>query len=189
MAGAGLLYLDVDGPLNPYAARAHRRPEGYGTFRRTARGGWYGGRDAKRYKGVRVWLHPGHGALLGDLAARTGLELVWATSWGHEANRHIGPAVGLPPLPVVEFPECDLDPVDGWSADGGWKWPAVLDHAAGRPLAWFDDEHDAFAAGRAAFDLGRAGAPTLLCHVDPRTGLLAEHLERVEDWAAGPRTT
>lgn len=28
-----LLYLDVDGPLNPYAAKPHRRPAGYATHR------------------------------------------------------------------------------------------------------------------------------------------------------------
>lgn len=28
-----LLLIDVDGPLNPYAAQAERRPEGYTTHR------------------------------------------------------------------------------------------------------------------------------------------------------------
>lgn len=31
--GRPLLYLDVDGPLNPYAAKPERRPEGYTTHR------------------------------------------------------------------------------------------------------------------------------------------------------------
>lgn len=28
-----LLFLDVDGPLNPYAAKPEKRPEGYTTLR------------------------------------------------------------------------------------------------------------------------------------------------------------
>jgi hypothetical protein len=184
----GLLLLDVDGPLNPYAARPHRRPAGYETFRLTRRGRWHSGRDARRHRGTRVWLRPDHGPWLPALAERTGLELAWATTWEHEANRHVGPFIGLPRLPVVEFP--DRDPVRGWSPDSGWKWRAVLQHAAGRPPAWLDDEHDdpAHGAGREVFDRGRQGTRTLLRHVDPRRGLGPEHVERVADWAdARPR--
>jgi len=184
--GAGLLLIDVDGPLNPYAAKPHARPDGYATFRRTARGDWYTGRDVRRHKGLRVWLHPGHGALLSALAEDTGLTPVWATTWTHEANTRIAPAIGLPELPVIEFPAIDLDPLHGWLGTGGWKWPAVADYAAGRPVAWLDDEHDdtAFRPARAAFDRARAGTPTLLCHVDPRHGLLADHLDAIRTWAA-----
>jgi hypothetical protein len=183
----GLLLLDVDGPLNPYAAKPHRRPAGYETFRLTSRGRWYGGRDVRRHRGLRVWLRREHGPWLLALAERTGLELVWATTWEHQANEHIGPSIGLPPLPVVEFP--DRDPVRGWAPDSGWKWRAVLGHAAGRPLAWLDDEHDdpAHGALREEFDLGRQGIPTLLCHVDPRRGLGADHVERVAAWASDLR--
>jgi hypothetical protein len=181
----GLLLLDVDGPLNPYAAKATRRPAGYETFRRTARGAWLSGDAVRRYKGMRVWLRPDHGPWLLALAERTGLELVWATTWEHEANDLIGPSIGLPPLPVVEFPHRDRE--RGWTPESGWKWRAVLDHAAGRPLAWLDDEHDDpdHGAARAEFELGRQGVPTLLCHVDPRRGIEPEHLDRVEAWARG----
>jgi hypothetical protein len=185
----GLLLLDVDGPLNPYAAKPHARPPGYETFRYTASGGWYTGRDVRRYKGLRVWLHRDHGAQLCALAASTGLELVWATTWLHEANTCIGPVIGLPELPVIEFPSADLERDGagrhGWRRDGGWKWPAVAQYAAGRPLAWLDDEHDdkGFRAARATFDRDRAESPTLLCQVDPHSGLLPGHLEEIRAWA------
>jgi hypothetical protein len=172
----GLLLLDVDGPLNPYAANRYRRPPGYTTYRRTATG-WHTGRDARRYKGLRVWLHPGHGARLLALAEETSLELVWATSWEHEANERIGPAIGLPQLPVIEFP--GNDPTHGW--DETWKWRTVASYAAGRPLAWLDDEHHR--AGAEEFADQRAGTPTLLCHVDPRQGLGSTHLAQVRTWA------
>jgi hypothetical protein len=184
---AGLLLLDVDGPLNPFAAPAHRRPEGYRTFRLTSAGTWLSGRDARRRKGMRVWLNPSHGPELLALAADTGLELVWCTTWSHEANTRIGPAIGLPPLPVVEFPATDLAADgSGWLQTGSWKWDAVARYAAGRPVAWLDDDHDDlhFAPARAAFESARAGTSTLLCHCDPRTGLLPEHRNQVRTWAA-----
>jgi HAD domain in Swiss Army Knife RNA repair proteins len=186
----GLLLLDVDGPLNPFAAKPFARPGGYVTYRETAAGDWVSGRLVRRRQGYRVWLHPEHGALLRSLADETGLQLVWATAWTHAANERIAPAIGLDPLPVLELPPTDMV-LDGngrlrWRRDGGWKWPAVTAYAAGRPLAWLDDEHDGadHAAARVAFDRDRAGSPTLLCHVDPRHGLLAGHLDRIRNWAA-----
>ncbi|MEU7530694.1 HAD domain-containing protein [Saccharothrix sp. NPDC042600] len=178
-----LLMLDVDGPLNPYAAKPSKRPAGYRTFRYTRSGGWHTGRDARRYRGLRVWLNPEHGPALLTLAAETGLELVWATTWMGLANELVSPAIGLPELPVVEFP--DYDPEHGWRPDGEWKWRAVASFAAGRPLAWFDDELDAWAAVGGTFEGERVGVPTRLCGVDPRRGLTAEHFEGVRAWAAG----
>lgn len=189
MASTGLLLLDVDGPLNPYLARPHARPPGYETFRRTPGGAWLTGRAAQRHKGLRVWLNPRHGELLLNLADQTGLELVWATTWLHEVNTRIGPVIGLPELRVIEFPASDLEP-DGagghrWRDDGNWKWSAVTECAAGKPMAWLDDDlHDTwFRRARAAFDLARAATPTLLCQVDPRTGLTTTHLDQIRDWA------
>ncbi|MDQ0932254.1 hypothetical protein QFZ49_002184 [Streptomyces turgidiscabies] len=34
-----LLFLDVDGPLNPYAAKPEKRPDGYTTLRVPLRSG------------------------------------------------------------------------------------------------------------------------------------------------------
>jgi hypothetical protein len=190
MAEQALLLLDVDGVLNPYAAKPTARPLGYRTYRHASDGQFHGGKNVRRHQGARIWLHPGHGAHLRDLAAEANLELAWATAWMHDANRHISPSVGLPDLPVIEFPVTDLAPISPawhrWTETGGWKWPAVAAYAAGRPLAWLDDEHDTsrFSAARAEFDRAREGLPTLLCHVDPRKGLLPEHLRRVADWAA-----
>jgi hypothetical protein len=172
----GLLLLDVDGPLNPHAANRTRRPPGYTTYRRT-KTGWHTGREARRYKGLRVWLHPDHGDQLLTLAAETSLELVWATTWQHEANDRIAPAIGLPSLPVIEFP--GHDPTHGWNE--AWKWPAVASYAEGRPLAWLDDEHDH--AGASEFARQRDGTPTLLVHVDPKQGLGSAHLAEVRRWA------
>jgi HAD domain in Swiss Army Knife RNA repair proteins len=76
-----LLLLDVDGPLNPWAARS--APPGFAEHRyRASRWG----------RRLTVRLNPRHGRDLLELAERTGAELAWATTWGHRANRVIGPA-------------------------------------------------------------------------------------------------
>lgn len=185
----GLLLLDVDGPLNPYAAASTRRPEGYASYRLTNAGRWYSGRDFRRFKGTKVWLNPDHGALILDLAAHAGLRPVWATSWLNLANTCIAPAVGLPELPVIRFPETDLKPdgqVHVWSQTGNWKYPAVAAAAAGAPLAWLDDDFADrdWTASKTAFQRSRAGTPTLLCAVNPATGLGAEHCDQIREWAA-----
>lgn len=185
----GLLAIDVDGPLNPYAAKPSRRPEGYLSYRLTRDGRWLSGREFRKSKGLCVWLNPAHGRLILDLAEETGLRPVWATTWLDMANTHIGPAIGLPELPVIQFPDSDLTqdgPIREWGAQGGWKFPGMAAVSAGVPLAWLDDEFRAgglAAAQISAFEGSRVGVATLLCAVDPATGLGVEHCDRVRQWA------
>lgn len=156
-----LLLLDVDGPLNPYRAKPSKRPAGYTTHRLDPDGHTY-----------RVWLNPQHGPMLLDFAAVTGVELVWATTWEHHANRLIGPEIGLPELPVIEWG------FNGWH----WKFDAVLAYAPGRALAWLDDDFAEFPAERAWFEEQRGDTPTLLHHVDPKIGLRQDDLDAVAAW-------
>ncbi|GEK03375.1 hypothetical protein NHG22_05650 [Streptomyces sp. ATE26] len=145
------LFLDVDGPLNPYAARPERRPEGYTTIRAAVRPG----------HPLRVWLNPSHGPALLAL----GYELCWATTWMAEANRWIAPVIGLPELPYVDFAHC----LFAERPDGvHWKTEAIVAHAAGRPFAWVDDEQTPADTAHVA---ARHPAPALQHHVDPRIGL------------------
>ena len=159
-----LLLLDVDGPLNPYGAKPERRPAGYATHRLTPTG-WI--------KLLRVWLNPSHGPMLMEFAERAGMELAWATTWSADANTMIGPLIGLPELPVIM-----LKP--GFYLE--WKWTAVAAFAAGRPLAWLDDDFMAWRHLRTGFDSARRGIPTLLHHVDPRIGITSADLDAVEEW-------
>ncbi|CAL9328498.1 hypothetical protein SUDANB126_00028 [Streptomyces sp. enrichment culture] len=73
-----LLFLGVDGPLNPYAAKPHRRPDGYTTLRvPPADGAHEEDRGfSSRRRPLRVWLNPEHGRFL----LRLGFELCWATT-------------------------------------------------------------------------------------------------------------
>lgn len=161
-----LLFLDVDGPLNPFHAPNGNRPAGY-TTHRLRPDGW-----GDALKPLRVWLRPDHGESLLALP----YTLVWATTWEHDANTMIGPVVGLPELPVVELPH--------WSGteDGlCFKTAALVEYAAGRPFAWVDDmitDRDVDWVRR------RHPAPALLYRIDPRVGLLDTDFRSLRDWPA-----
>ncbi|MFB6817360.1 hypothetical protein ACFCV8_22710 [Streptomyces sp. NPDC056347] len=161
-----LLFLDVDGPLNPYAAQPERRPAGYTTIRVPAGGTAEGaqGRFPLRRGPLRVWLNPKHGQSL----LRLDYELCWATTWMAEANRWIAPVLGLPELPFIDFG----DALFRERPDGvHWKTAPLVEYAAGRPFAWVDDEQSELdRAYVAAHHRGRG----LLHHVDPRIGLREE---------------
>ncbi|MFE5921525.1 hypothetical protein [Streptomyces sp. NPDC056468] len=159
-----LLYLDVDGPLNPYAAKPERRPDGYSTHRMKPEGrlARHGDTPAYRVRPLRVWLNADHGQRLLELGEL--YDLAWATTWGAEANTFISPVLGLPDLAVVEWPAMHDEGPDGTF----WKTRHLVAHAAGRPFAWVDDE---LGAPDRRFVAARHAGPALLRHVDARLGL------------------
>ncbi|MFJ1934669.1 MULTISPECIES: hypothetical protein [unclassified Kitasatospora] len=169
-----LLLLDVDGPLNPYAAPTTRRPEGYDTHRLLPT--WWADRQAHyshaRAKPLRVWLNPAHGPELLGLP----YELVWATGWMGEANTHIGPNLGLPELPYIQWTDLFGEDPDGLH----WKTRDVVAWADGRPFAWVDDE---LGPQDTAWIAAHHPAPALTFHVNPRIGLLAADFMALREWA------
>ncbi|MBR7833113.1 hypothetical protein KDL01_07550 [Actinospica durhamensis] len=167
-----ILFLDVDGPLNPFAAKPTRRPAGYVTHRlRPA--GWTEHSFYGRPRALRVWLNPDHGAALAGLP----VELVWATTWEHDANRLIGPQIGLPRLPVVEWPSKERADADGLF----WKTRHLAEYAAGRPFAWVDDQ---ISPADWRWCAERYPAPSLLQPIDPRFGLREKDFAAIARWAA-----
>lgn len=168
-----LLLLDVDGPLNPFAAKPTRRPEGYATYRLEQ--GWSPEGRIARWgeQGMRVWLNKEHGREL--LALTDVVDLVWCTMWNELANHLISPVLGLPELPVIEVQYkhdtkhiFKLDAVDGYVDE--------------LPFAWFDD--DFMPADMEWAKLRNADcSPTLLAPIDPRRGLIASDFSAVRAWA------
>jgi hypothetical protein len=147
-----LLFLDVDGTLLPYGSTPHHQsaPEGNPLLGK---------------------LDPGIGARLLAL----GCDLVWATTWQAVANEEIAPRIGLPPLPVVEFPDADADDPPGVH----WKAPTLVEYAAGRPFSWLDDEIGV-ADGRW---IGAHHPGAALAHrVDPMFGVTDTDLQVVRVW-------
>lgn len=150
-----LLMLDVDGVLNPFAVRPGTIPPGFARH---------------TILGYPVLLTPRHGEWLRPMLQR--FELVWATTWEHDANRLIAPIVGLPEdARVVRFGSIERI--------GDWKIDAVAALAGDRPLAWIDDElgsdADRWAHARPF--------PTLLLRSDPGVGLVRRHVRAFERFA------
>jgi hypothetical protein len=168
-----LLLIDIDGPLNPYAAKTTRRPDGYTTHRMLPASWVARQANPSRAKPLRVWLNHQHGAMLQALP----YDLVWCTTWQAEANEWIAPHLGLPELPHVPFEELWAKRHDGTY----FKTWEVVRWAQGRPFAWVDDEIGA-ADREYAADIHEG--PALLHHVDPRLGLLPADFQALADWAA-----
>ncbi|MER7663936.1 MULTISPECIES: hypothetical protein [unclassified Streptomyces] len=170
-----LLFLDVDGPLNPYAAKPERRPDGYTTLRVPRPAGTPDGLSTRR-RPLRVWLNPEHGpALLG-----LGYELCWATTWMADANRWIAPVLGLPELPYVDFGDALFQE----RPDGvHWKTGLLVDFADGRAFAWVDDEQSGLDE---EYVTAHHRGHGLLHHVNPRIGLRGHDFRTLADFARCP---
>lgn len=175
-----LLMVDVDGPLNPYAAKPHRRPEGYETHRlltprwealeRRRLTEW--GLPDKPVKPLRVWLNRDHGPALEALP----FDLVWATTWEEEANFFLAPILELPELPVIHWSSPQPVPEDNVF----WKTSEIVTWAKGRAFAWIDDE---ITEADRTWVKEHHVAPSLLHRIDPRHGLVPNDFAVLTAWA------
>ena len=115
---------------------------------------------------------------LGPRLAALRCELVWATTWMDDANVCVAPWLGLPQLPLVDWPDpAEETPIRGLH----WKTRPLVAWAAGRPFVWVDDEiHDADRAWVTAHHPERA----LLQRVDHRYGITGADFDAMETWLA-----
>ncbi|RAY13793.1 hypothetical protein DPM19_19265 [Actinomadura craniellae] len=153
-----LFFLDVDGPLLPFGDGSQRDPSGTGPTVHLAR------------------LDPRVGLRLAALPC----DLVWATTWEDEANTVIAPRIGLPRLPVVNWPEPAIEDEreDQWFGLC-WKTRPLVTWANRRPFIWVDDEiTDADQDWVSAHHPGRA----LLHRVPPARGLTDADFTTLDHW-------
>ncbi|PWI09381.1 hypothetical protein DIZ27_16905 [Streptomyces sp. NWU339] len=146
------LFLDVDGPLIPFGE---------------------GAREPLTHEGNPLLgrLDPTVGPRLLALPG----DLVWATTWRHEANDTIAPRLGLPRLPVVDWPEDDAPAPRGLN----WKTRPLSEWAGQRPFVWLDDE---IGPMDRLWTESAHPAPALLHRVDPARGLTEEDFTVTEEW-------
>lgn len=164
-----LLLIDVDGPLNPYASShntMNKRNRQAGVDRRFV---------LHRLLGYKVWLNKWHGHQLLTLADQ--FELTWCTTWEHDANVYIGPRLGLPELPVLEFDKKRIGSDDGTY----FKTHEIVAFVAGRAFAWVDDE---IGDKDQAYVTQHHHGPAKLLQIDPATGLTQDHFDTLATWAA-----
>ena len=158
-----VLFLDVDGPLIPFGPGFD---SGFGS------GAPVRGPLTDSGNPLLTRLDPTVGARLLALPC----ELVWATTWRHEANVTIAPRLGLPRLPTVSWPEDDDTP-----APRGlhWKTRPLAEWAGRRPFVWLDDE---IGETDRAWTGAAHPAPALLHRVDPAKGLTEADFTVVREW-------
>lgn len=145
-----LLFLDVDGTLLPFA-RAGRQPSD----------------DANP---LLAGLNAEHGRRLAALPC----DLVWATTWMAEANEVLAPRLGLPQLPIVDWPDDEDD-----NGRLHWKTSRLVEWAAGRRFVWVDDE---IAHADRTWVATNYSAPALLHRVDPRCGVTDADYRAIAHW-------
>lgn len=153
-----LLFLDVDGPLLPFGDGPQRQSSGSGQTAHLAR------------------LDPQVGLRLAALPC----DLVWATTWEDQANAEIAPWIGLPRLPVVNWPEpSDADEREDQWFGLCWKTRTLVAWANQRPFAWvYDEITDADRAWVSAHYPGRA----LLHHIPSPQGLTDDDFIALDHW-------
>ncbi|MBG0854278.1 hypothetical protein I2W78_21175 [Streptomyces spinoverrucosus] len=155
-----LLFLDIDGTLLPFGSAAP-----------------YPAYETPFERGAAHPLLTRVDPALGPRLLALGCELVWATTWLDEANEVMAPWLGLPQLPVVDWPDEVERP-----GPVHWKTRPLVAWAAGRPFVWLDDEITA--ADRdwvAAHHPGRA----LPHRVDHRVGLTDADFALLAGWVGG----
>ncbi|MEU5090973.1 hypothetical protein [Streptomyces sp. NPDC021356] len=157
-----LLFLDVDGPLIPFGA-SHGPPLAP-----------VPGSSAALDRGNPLLdrLDPGTGPRLMALDCR----LVWATTWMRDANEAVAPRLGLPKLPLVEWPDTGVH--DG-PLGLHWKTRPLVEWAGGRPFIWADDE---IGAMDHVWVAAQHPGPSLLHRVDPARGLVEADFCAFADW-------
>ncbi|MER7576353.1 HAD domain-containing protein [Streptomyces sp. NPDC126514] len=114
---------------------------------------------------------------LGPRLAGLGCALVWATTWMEDANACLSPWLGLPPLPLVDWPDDE-----GGPPGLHWKTRPLIEWAGGRPFVWVDDE---IGEADRRWVAEHCAVPALLHRVDHRTGLTDADFGVLERWVSG----
>ena len=182
-----IVFLDVDGPLNPWAAKPSRRPEGYSTIYLDYADNYYDSKPDRIKNLTRVWLNKSH---VDGFAAlqNAGFEIIWATKWNHLANTVLNDRFyEIPRFPVAmvsKAPERGCRN-DLWvSHNKGCtcthsKTVTLLEYSDGRPFLWFDDE---VTERDAAYLDTHAPQPTKVVWIDPKIGLTDEDFASAREW-------
>ncbi|MDG4861210.1 HAD domain-containing protein [Streptomyces sp. T-3] len=171
-----VLFLDVDGPLIPFGATSRQLPDGYPTYETDMGADAHAGDDSA-VNPLLARINPEHGPRLAALPC----DLVWATTWMEDAKDCVAPRLGLPRLPVLDWPEPSRADERGGLH---WKSRPLVERAAGRAFAWVDDEiTDADRAWVAEHHPGHA----LLHRVDPCFGLTDTDFAVLGTWLRAAR--
>lgn len=170
--GRPVLYLDVDGVLNPWRSKGPHKHWADYTKQPVDLPD-----DPLTY---RLWVSRQLPRALLNLCDCHNIEIVWATSWADHIAV-IEDLYGIPAgHPVLPCPEI----TDSFTSTG--KVDLVAAHAGdSRPVIWVDDclgpDDKTWARGRPA--------ATLLIRPNPAVGLRRADLDTIDTWLATPSTS
>ncbi len=159
-----LLFLDVDGPLIPFGTLPGH-PQAATTGVPT---------PADQGNPLLERLDPGIGARLLAL----GCDLVWATTWMEKANEVVAPRIGLPTLPVADWPDTTAD-TEPDPRGLHWKTRSLVEYADGRPFIWVDDE---ISSMDRLWVAAQHPGPSLLRRAEAARGLTDADFSAITDW-------
>lgn len=153
------LFIDVDGVLNTFGPRD--------------------GRDVYKILGYTVMLRKSDGKNLLKLTDK--YDLIWGTTWCDLANVHIGPKIGLPELPYIEW--SDKYPASRLRTRTMIKTIDVVEFCDGRPFAWLDDD-----LWQEDIDFLQSNCDCLPIYVNEYQGLVDNDFERLREWTPSAST-
>lgn len=168
-----VLILDIDGTINPYAARTilSERPEALPGYEEHSL-------QDEHYGEARVFLQTAVLRAAIQRLQHSGVELLWGSAWNESSNfilRMLFPE-GMEDWPTIVFPE----EIDFSFSVQSWKLSTVREfieahYAETVPLIWADDEIFDDAKG---WLTGRSGSGLLL-RTDRHRGLTEAHWEQI----------
>lgn len=163
-----VILLDVDGPLNPFAAKATKRPEGYQTHRMRP-STWVA------TKPLKVWLNPLHGPALMGL----GVEVIWATMWENEANEWISPHIGLPKLAFIDWTDWDYRNPEKLHPKTKRILSWMAENRPDSDFLWIDDEPTG--TDKTYIDENFPNSGNIM-KISPRIGLTEADFTNIRKW-------
>lgn len=121
-----IIFLDVDGVINAEPKPNKRHRYKHTTILR-----------------LPIWYHPEVVDYFNSLNVSERVKIYWLTSWGEQANTHLGTELGLDSFPVIpegEGSERHFDD-DWWKIVSIKKFLYSLDNnGMNQPWIWIDDE-------------------------------------------------
>jgi hypothetical protein len=162
------MLIDVDGVLNAVCNQHY--PEDWGDWK------------SQIADGFPISYSPEMGRRLNALATTEGVEPIWLTTWGEQANEHIAPLFGWDHWRVLPKEGLLKMKFSGWadySDTGWWKFDRARDlyYRDVVPFVWVDDDFGPFDAGAADW-AESVGALTI--RPNSYTGISEAQMDEIE---------
>jgi hypothetical protein len=158
--------MDVDGVMAPFG-----------------KGGAYRDWVQSPHDRYELWLSPTQANWIRDILDEAGAELIWVSTWAHEAAEYIERFLGWPAHRFAELPHPDIKGGDRGPSGRWWKLEAVesfLDELQPDRFVWSDDDHARHRADVTA-SLARFDATPLIQCPKPYVGLSERWLREARE--------